>query len=99
MAFLNQTGAVATTLVTHCPDVIGLSIGVGLLTVLVSVTAAASYLVRFTPLCPYCDERMSQAALRGHLLTCPKHLEFWSRKGGDLAPETLVYFQRPSPTI
>ena len=98
MAFLNQTIA-ATTVVAATtaidPVVLGLSLGVGLLSVLLGVV----YRGRTIPLCPYCEQRIAQAALRGHLLTCPKHLEFWSRKGGDLISETRVYIQRPSPTM
>jgi len=95
MAFLNQTVA-TITLTPLCTDVIGLSVGFGLLAAITCVTAAASYVYRITPSCPYCEKRISQAALRDHLLTCPKHLEFWSRKGGDLVHDTFVYVQRQS---
>ena len=75
--------AVATvaTVATACTDVIGLGVGIGVMAVLTVTVTVASYLYRRTPTCPYCSALVAQPLLQEHLLTCPKHLEFWSRKG------------------
>ena len=72
---------VTATAIAVATDVIGLGVGIGVMAVLTVTVTVASYFYRRTPTCPYCSALVAQPLLQEHLLTCPKHLEFWSRKG------------------
>jgi len=74
------------------PDIIGLSVGMGL-TVAVAITSIACACVyrRKTP-CPYCKALLTHTTLQEHLSQCPKHLEFWKLRGADPS-ESVVYVQ------
>lgn len=73
-------------------DVIGLSVGMGLMAAVAIVTGVAAYVYR-RPLtqvdCPYCSIKLDPVTVQEHLITCETHLKTWKMKGAD--GETVVY--------
>jgi hypothetical protein len=77
------------------PDVIGLSVGIGISLAIAIGSCAFAYVYRVKQPCPYCLSRMESSVLAAHLTTCPKHLEFWKRRGSENS--SFVYLRPQSP--
>uniref|UniRef100_A0A6C0AR37 Uncharacterized protein n=1 Tax=viral metagenome TaxID=1070528 RepID=A0A6C0AR37_9ZZZZ len=96
---MNATG---TEIIPLCSEVIGMAVGMGLMAAVSIVTCASVYVYRIRSAaskCPYCDEQVGSEVLRDHLVGCPKHLEHWALKKGDLAGRSEVIYVRPDRAV
>jgi hypothetical protein len=73
-------------------DVIGLSVGMGLMAAVAIVTGVAAFLYRRPSTqvdCPYCSMKLDPVTVQEHLITCETHLKTWKMKGAD--GDSIVY--------